>query len=290
MAKRSKGPATKKPTKSGNKKPTKLKDRALGPAADEFGKELAALGKDAGQAFALVGSRLAGMVRGLVYGGDLVWEWLKDAAAERLKDVPPEKIVEPNPRVAVPAAQALTYSLGDEVIREMFANLLAADMNVDTKPAAHPAFVELIKGMTPLEARILVVLRRRAQVEFERRLQKGDRSRLVDTKLSFDIAGASQQAIAEGIGNLIRLGLIERRRDSFPAIAEFSKQYDEMLAEFGRQLAGWRKSQATVALMKIEEGASAKIQRSGLHLTTLGTAFVRICIEASVAGNCRAFR
>jgi hypothetical protein len=72
---------------------------------------------------------------------------------QRLKGVPREKIVPPEPRIAVPALQALTYSLDDKLIRDMFANLLAADMNVDTKRDAHPAFVEIIKEMTPAEAR-----------------------------------------------------------------------------------------------------------------------------------------
>ena len=53
--------------------------------------------------------------------------------------------------------QALTYSLDEEHIREMFANLLAADMNADTKKGAHPAFVEFIKDMTPIEAKLLLI-------------------------------------------------------------------------------------------------------------------------------------
>ena len=68
----------------------------------------------------------------------------------------------PNPRIAVPALQALTYSLDDELIREMFANLLAADMNAETKKDAHPAFVELIKEMTPADARVLKICRETA--------------------------------------------------------------------------------------------------------------------------------
>ena len=49
----------------------------------------------------------------------------------RLVGIAEGKIVPPNPRIAVPAMQALVYSVGEEHIRDMFANLLAADMNID---------------------------------------------------------------------------------------------------------------------------------------------------------------
>jgi len=74
---------------------------------------------------------------------------------ERLKHIPEDKIVEPEPYVAVPAIQQLSYSLDSEELRELYANLLASSMNADKKSDVHPAFVDIIKQLTPNEAKLL---------------------------------------------------------------------------------------------------------------------------------------
>lgn len=74
---------------------------------------------------------------------------------EKLKHIPEDKIVEPEPYVAVPAIQQLSYSLDSEELRELYANLLASSMNVDKKDAVHPAFVDIIRQLTPSEAKLL---------------------------------------------------------------------------------------------------------------------------------------
>lgn len=78
--------------------------------------------------------------------------------AEKLKNVPEENIVEPEPYVAVPAIQQLSYSIDNPDLREMYANLLAASMNTDTKWSVHPGFVDIIRQLTPDEAKLLKYL------------------------------------------------------------------------------------------------------------------------------------
>ena len=75
--------------------------------------------------------------------------------AEKLKHIPEDKIVEPEPYVAVPAIQQLSYSLDSEELRELYANLLASSMNADKKSDVHPAFVDIIKQLAPDEAKLL---------------------------------------------------------------------------------------------------------------------------------------
>lgn len=74
---------------------------------------------------------------------------------EKLKHIPEDKIVEPEPYVAVPAIQQLSYSFDSEALRELYANLLASSMNIDKKDAVHPAFVDIIRQLTPSEAKLL---------------------------------------------------------------------------------------------------------------------------------------
>lgn len=82
-------------------------------------------------------------------------EQTKMLLEEKLKDVPEEKLVSPEAYVAIPAIQQLSYSIDNEELREMYANLLASSMNTDTKRNVHPGFVDIIRQLTPDEAKLL---------------------------------------------------------------------------------------------------------------------------------------
>lgn len=120
---------------------------ALQPAAQEVGKALGTVAK-------LVNVALA-PVSALVWGYEQIREFTATKVAEKLKDVPPEKIVTPSPNIAGPAIEALRYTGHEESLSEMYASLLATAMNKDTIQKAHPAFVEIIKQLTPDEAKIV---------------------------------------------------------------------------------------------------------------------------------------
>lgn len=77
------------------------------------------------------------------------------AIEEKVKRIPEEKVVEPEAYVAIPAIQQLSYCQNSVELRDMYANLLVASMNIDTKWQVHPAFVDIIKQLTPDEARFL---------------------------------------------------------------------------------------------------------------------------------------
>ena len=90
-----------------------------------------------------------------IINGEYAIAETKKLLEEKLKNVPEEKIVEPEPYVAVPAIQQLSYSIDNPDLREMYANLLAASMNADTKWNVHPSFVDIIRQLTPDEAKLL---------------------------------------------------------------------------------------------------------------------------------------
>ena len=93
-----------------------------------------------------------------IINGEYAIEETKKLLEEKLKNVSEDKIVEPEPYVAVPAIQQLSYSIDNPDLREMYANLLAASMNSDTKWSVHPSFVDIIRQLTPDEAKLLKYL------------------------------------------------------------------------------------------------------------------------------------
>lgn len=78
--------------------------------------------------------------------------------AQRLMDIPPEKIITPEAYVAVPAIQSISYSMDSEELRNLYANLLAKSMNIDTKDRVHPSFVEIIKQLSPIDANVFSLI------------------------------------------------------------------------------------------------------------------------------------
>ncbi|WP_396047091.1 Abi-alpha family protein [Aeromicrobium sp. UC242_57] len=57
---------------------------------------------------------------------------------EKMKNVPDEEIQTPKPNVAMPALEALAYSVEEAELKEMYLNLLARASDKRTSSLAHP--------------------------------------------------------------------------------------------------------------------------------------------------------
>lgn len=79
-------------------------------------------------------------------------EETKKLLALKLTHITPDNIVSPESYIAIPALQQISYSMNNESLRDLYANLLAKAMNKETKNAVHPAFVDIIKQLSPDEA------------------------------------------------------------------------------------------------------------------------------------------
>lgn len=120
------------------------------PAAQELGKGLHTVAKTVHIVLAPVSV--------LVWGYDQIKEFVSTKVADRLKNVPPENIITPKPNVACPALESLRYTGHESCLSDMYANLLAAAMDKSTADGAHPAFVEIIRQLTPDEAKLISLL------------------------------------------------------------------------------------------------------------------------------------
>lgn len=120
------------------------------PAAKEMGQALGTLAKTVNLALS--------PISGMIWGYESIKNFVSSNVSGKLQNVPPKNIQTPNPSVAGPALEALKYSGHEETLREMYANLLASALDIHTKNDAHPAFVEIIKQLTPEEALLLMFL------------------------------------------------------------------------------------------------------------------------------------
>lgn len=76
----------------------------------------------------------------------------KKLLEDKLKETPAENIITPPPYVAIPALQSISYCMDAKELRDMYAELLAHSMNINTINNVHPTFVEIIKQMSPFDA------------------------------------------------------------------------------------------------------------------------------------------
>jgi len=239
------------------------------PAAQEIGKALHTIAKTVHVALAPVSA--------LVWGYDQVKEFVSTKVADRLKNVPPENIVTPKPNIAGPALESLRYTGHESSLSDLYANLLAASMDKSTAHGAHPAFVEIIKQLTPDEAKLVGLFVQDValpllNVRWEYKNPTPEKTGGKDVLVNFSQLGAITkcefpQLTPTYIDNLCRLGLAE-----VPAMLEYTGKgvYDslENAPEVQQQK------------IQIEQNSELKItiERKALRVTELGKQFARICV------------
>lgn len=83
---------------------------------------------------------------------------------EKIKDIPDENLQIPPTMIAGPTLEALRYAYDEEELREMYENLLASAMDNRKASRAYPAFVDTIKQMSPLDAKIMSIIAEQVQL------------------------------------------------------------------------------------------------------------------------------
>ena len=132
--------------------PTIYKD-ALQPTVQEVGKFAARIPRAINAAFSGIDK--------WILNKEYAIDETKKLLAQKLENVEPEKIVTPEPYVAIPAIQSISYSMNSDELRNLYANLLAKAMNSDTKDLVHPSFVEIIKQMSPIDSLVFKTIMER---------------------------------------------------------------------------------------------------------------------------------
>ena len=192
--------------------------------------------------------------------------------ALKLENVNAESIVSPESYVALPALQAISYCINSAELRDMYANLLSTSMLIDKKENVHPSFVEIIKQLSPDEAKLLKKIS-----------ENGKSYPLIDVQIQIRDAGyiiklKNFTLLAEGvcdypqnifsyIDNFARLKIIDVSDGVWLNDDELYKpieSYKEILAMVNSPL---------------PEGHSWKIVRKKFDVTQYGRTFIETCVR-----------
>ena len=134
---------------------------------------------------------------------------------QKLQNIPVEQIETPEPYIAVPALQYISYCMDNEELRDMYANLLATSMNSVAKNGVHPSFVEIIKQLCPDEAKIIKFFSLHDTIPTISVRYEDDKNQGFEIKKNYSNIGAEcgceqPLEICKYFDNLIRLGIIEK--------------------------------------------------------------------------------
>lgn len=215
------------------------------------------------------------------------FERTKELLVEKLKNTPPEEIVEPEPYVAVPAIQSLAYCMDSDALRNLYANLLANALQASKKGSVHPAYVEIIRQMSPLDARLLKHFGQTGLMPLcDICRAKSDTLRNIDSLQNFKLYSATDgklllisnvteidgfseplEDISVSISNLARLGLL-----SIPEETLYTQ--DVLYEKIDR-------SPRVIERMRSfdHNGETAFLTRKAAFFTSLGQAFLNICVN-----------
>lgn len=206
-------------------------------------------------------------------------EGTKRLLEKKLENIDPNCIETPEAYVAVPALQAIGYSMDNEELRNLYANLLATSMIRDTKWRVHPSYVEIIKQLTPDEAKLLKVLNGETDsyplIDIH----------VVDDRRNFKVYLRNFTTLAIGIcenadniysylDNLARLKIIEIPFGVRMADDDVYKPLEEY-HEIKALLSG-------SDLYPLPEGSKWEIQRKKFNVTDYGKKFMKVCVSDSI--------
>lgn len=237
-------------------------DDALKPAAQEAGKTLALIPQT-------INAALAPLRQWIEYREYNVAE-TKKLLENKLKNVGVDHIVSPEPYIAVPAIQSISYSMDSQELRDMYANLLARSMTDYDKDKVHPSFVEIIRQLTPDEAKLLkFFIADKSFPIIDVKCVVNDEGHFIEyihnyTNIADEVC-ENPREVSAYIDNLSRLKIIEVTDKYFTDDNKYKPLEESELIK-------------NILNMKLDEGKKWKIDRKLFDVTSYGREFIETCV------------
>lgn len=220
--------------------------------------------------------RIVGLI-GLVGDAAVIAEKiLKEKMENFLYDsfskTPNEKRVLPDPTIICPLLENVANSFNKEDIVKLYSNLLSAATNKDTIEKVHPAFINIITQLTPLDAEVFSKLDKRFYLTVCRIYNDELKDTYILSQNIYLDKNYSEvdTNISISINNLERLGLIQKEAKS-PYIFEINKN-EPVINQFKQT-----KYYENECLQYGEKNINIFTQKA--YISELGIAFKNICFE-----------
>ena len=190
---------------------------------------------------------------------------------ERLGKVPPDCIIPPKARIAVPALQYASIT-EEQAVRELFANLLTNSMNSEVCNSVHPSYIEIIKQLSEDDARILQYMSTHYFLPVVSISLLGGHAKVLANFSDIpEKLGCSNCYNIDGcFSNLIRLGLVYK---DFPGLSALEKTIEAL-----KNHPFYQKKHLEAQDDSKKMNMGPIVERAGLIMrTTFGTDFCKVC-------------
>lgn len=259
---------------------------------DELKQELAkaagTVAKDVAEDLARPTSKSIGENMGLLVDGVMGWlgywgqkqqikrsaylEEYKKQIDQKIAKIPEKNLIEPPVRIVGPAIEASKFFIEEATCRAMFAELIASSCNRAVSGAVHPSFPEIIKQLSPLDARFLRLLKKQSTFPIAELTAKGADGLLTPyPNILFDFMTVPNDFtytehlnLTKTIDMLIRFGLLIKN----DRILQLNYDYGDFKNH-------WLYAAAEKTM---KEGSTLKIHPYRIELTLLGKDFVKSCV------------
>jgi hypothetical protein len=192
-----------------------------------------------------------------------------DFAAE-IARIAPDSIIEPEAIISVPVLQGLALSHEDKALRDMYLGLLASAMDARSKASAHPSYVDIIRQLTPDEARLVQSMLKHVSIPYVEvnvlahwygpwAIRKEFRTEITYLLESKYVEPDSVERMRTMLDNLLRLKLFEEHGSSFLQDSEYS----------------WLETNAALIRVRQEHGRRVYLKKGFLGRTNYGYMFAR---------------
>lgn len=226
----------------------------------------------------------------------------KTLITKKVSEIPEKNLQEPATNIVGPALEASKYYIDEEIIREMFANVIAASMDDRRSGKVHQSFVEIIKQLSPLDAQNLKVFAVKninfPIVNYIKRIPSTNGQLLIKSNVFLENPlSTSIDDNSVSISNLVRVGLISvsylntmtkedlyQKFKDIPLFQEITNDFtvklnalnsnEQVLLQSGRALpVNWNLTK------ELSDPKNIDIEKGSTHLTALGLSFTKICIK-----------
>ena len=196
----------------------------------------------------------------------------KKKITENIHGIPEDKLIEPPIRIVGPAIEASKYFVEEEYCRDMFAKLIASSCDSSKTKSVHPAFPEIIKQLTPMDAKFLMLFKNNnayPAAELTEVHKDGKVSPFPNMLFDFKESGVhfdftEEFELTKTVESLSSFGLLMKNTK----VLELNYDYDRFKEHWFYK----------TILPKLSEDSKVRITKYRIEPTWLGQDFIRSCL------------
>lgn len=195
---------------------------------------------------------------------------------ESINNIPSDKRIEPNTRLAMSSLESAKYLVEEENLRKMFTRLITCSMNIDYKDYVHPMFVDIINNISSFDAQVLCLFKTHSSIPIVNYIYKTSSGsyRIIKENVitsNPNEIGFDFQLISLSLSSLEKLGLIKIQYNESLHYCDYDKF--KLMSEY-KDISNTEKT-----IFKDKEQVAVKdIQKGKCSLTPIGEQFVKICV------------